>query len=162
MIRLSFIALLAALPSTAMAAGAALSPEDQTAAYSAAGFELQDGQWRACDDPGTASYTPGAIEVTDDINGDGAPDALITEGGSFCFGNTGQGFSLVSKQADGGWKMMASGTGIVRFLTTKGQGGWPDIEIGGTGFCFPVLRWNGTEYRLNRHEYQDKPCKHAF
>ena len=37
--------------------------------------------------------------------------------------------------------------------------GWPDIQVGGPGFCFPVLRWNGKEYILNRHEYEGKPCE---
>ena len=36
---------------------------------------------------------------------------------------------------------------------------WPDISVGGPGFCFPVERWNGKEYKLNRFEYEGKRCK---
>lgn len=54
---------------------------------------------------------------------------------------------------------MASGTGILSILNTKGSGNWPDIEIGGPGFCFPVERWNGRQYALHRQQYEGKPCR---
>jgi hypothetical protein len=44
-------------------------------------------------------------------------------------------------------------------LKTKGKDGWPDISVGGPGFCFPVQRWNGKAYELNRFEYEGKRCK---
>lgn len=135
-----------------------LSSADTTAAFRAAGYTRANQQWRKCDDPGTLGYTPGAIELVRDINGDGRPEAVITEGSTFCHGMTGSGFDLVSKQANGTWKLMASRTGIATFLPTKGAGGWPDIEIGGPGFCFPVERWNGKEYLLHRRQYEGKPC----
>ena len=50
-------------------------------------------------------------------------------------------------------------TAMPDFLATKGVGGWPDIEMGGPGFCFPVWRWNGKAYALNRFEYEGKRCK---
>ena len=40
-----------------------------------------------------------------------------------------------------------------------GAMGWPDISVGGPGFCFPVQRWNGREYKLQRWEYEGKACK---
>lgn len=135
-----------------------LSPPDEAAAFKAAGFKLKGKKWRACDDP-TPTYTPGAIEQVRDINGDGYPEAIITEGGTYCYGNTGAGYSLVSKQANGSWKLITNGTGILTLQTTKGVAGWPDIEIGGPGFCFPVQRWNGHEYALQRHQYEGKPCR---
>lgn len=140
-----------------LGASAKLSPADEAAAFKAAGYTPKGKQWRACDDP-TLAYTPGAVEEVRDVNGDGLPEAVITEGGTFCHGNTGVGYSLVSKQADGSWKLITNGTGILSFLTTKGVDGWPDIEIGGPGFCFPVERWNGREYVLQRHQYEGKPC----
>lgn len=135
-----------------------LPPADETAAFQAAGFTLKGKQWRACDDP-TPTYTQGVIQEVRDFNGDGRPEAIITEGGTYCYGNTGAGYSLVSKQANGSWKRITSGTGILNVLSSKGVGGWPDIEIGGPGFCFPVERWNGRKYMLNRHQYEGKPCR---
>ncbi|MBO9669971.1 MAG: hypothetical protein J7485_05595 [Sphingobium sp.] len=94
-----------------------------------------------------------------DLNGDGRPEAVVIESGSYCYGNTGQAFWLVSQQANGTWKLLYNETGMAEFLATKGVGGWPDISIGGPGFCFPVVRWNGTTYKFNRNAYEGKPCR---
>ncbi|MGC3943855.1 MAG: hypothetical protein QM762_04830 [Chryseolinea sp.] len=71
------------------------------------------------------------------------PDAVITEGGAMCYGMTGQSFWLVSKQADGTWKLILNEVAIPTFLQRRAApgiaGGWPDVELGGPGFCFPSL-----------------------
>ena len=139
-------------------APATLSPADEAAAFKAAGFKIHGKQWRACDDSSPA-YTPGTVETVRDLNGDGLPEVVVTEGSASCYGNIGAGYSLVSKQADGNWKLITSGTGMISILPTKGVGGWPDIEVGGPGFCFPVERWNGQKYVLQRHQYEGKPCR---
>jgi hypothetical protein len=147
-------------PAQPAAAGATSLPAaDEAAAFKAAGFTMRGGAWRSCDAPAGASATPGRIERAADLNGDGLPEAVITEGGTYCYGNTGQGFWLVGKLANGSWKVMTSGTGIPEFLGTKGVDGWPDVSVGGPGFCFPVERWNGREYKLQRWEYEGKACK---
>ncbi|GFM29015.1 hypothetical protein [Novosphingobium sp. PY1] len=157
-LRCALVVSLALLASPVLAQ-ANLTAKDRAAAFRAAGFTLQGGQWSACGDPGTPSYSPGQIDTVRDLNGDGRPEAVITEGGTYCFGMTGTGYTIVSKQADGSWKNITGGTGIPTFLATRGVGGWPDIEIGGPGFCFPVERWNGKAYVLNRHQYDGKPCR---
>ncbi|WP_294033694.1 hypothetical protein [Sphingopyxis sp.] len=131
------------------------------AIFRAAGFQQTRRGWESgCDDPSSGSvYEPGAIDQVKDLNGDGRPEAVVTEGGSLCYGNTGTAFSLVSQQADGSWKLVYESIGIPEFLATKGVGGWPDISVGGPGFCFPVLRWNGRAYVRHRMEYEGKPCK---
>jgi len=143
----------------ALAADAKLSAADTAAAFKAANFTLHGKQWRACGDPGSMSYSPGAVELVRDLNGDGRLEAVLTEGSTACFGMTGTGYSLVSKQPDGKWKLITGGQGMATFLATKGVGGWPDIEVGGPGFCFPVVRWNGKEYVWNRYEYEGKRCR---
>lgn len=128
--------------------------------FRAAGFRKRGAQWHSeCDDPGTISYSPGEIEQVGDLNGDGLPEAIVTEGGTYCYGMTGMGFWLMSRQGDGNWKVMASQIGIPEILKTKGAGGWPDIQLGGPGFCFPIWRWNGKEYDLHRTEYEGRPCR---
>lgn len=147
-----------ALP--ALGAPPALSSAEQAAAFKAAGFSQRGGHWRSgCDDPGTPSYTPGQIAQVRDLNGDGRPEAVITEGGTYCYGMSGSGFSLVSQQADGSWRLMTSAIGLPDFLASRGAGGWPDIQVGGPGFCFPVMRWDGKAYALHRHEYEGQRCK---
>ena len=138
-------------------AALALSEDDSAAAFTAAGFTFENGVWGGCGDPGTASYVPGAIETVADLNGDGNPEAVIVESSGYCFGAAGQGYSLVSKGSNG-WTLLDSGQGMAVFLETTGEGGWPDLMVGGPGFCFPVLRWDGAQYVQYRFEYDDKPC----
>lgn len=130
---------------------------ERTAIFKAAGAVQSGGQWYLCaEDP---NRTPSTIDRYADLNGDGRPEAVITDGGTFCYGMAGTGFQLVSKQLNGSWKVVAGEIGIPEFLPIKGVGGWPDIMIGGPGFCFPVQRWNGHEYALHRFEYEGRSCK---
>lgn len=134
-----------------------LSEADQTAVLKAAGAIQRKGVWVICvDEP---SGGGASIELVRDLNGDGRPEAVVTEGGMYCHGHSGTGYTLLSKQAGGKWRVMSSNNGIPEFLKTRGVGGWPDISIGGPGFCFPVQRWNGKTYALNRFEYEGKRCK---
>ena len=146
-----FLALAAASP----AAG------EQAAIFKAAGFAQHGSAWKSggCDGAESESYEPGRIDTYRDLNGDGRPEAVLTEGGAICYGMTGMHFWLLTKQADGGWKLIHDETAMPDFLTAKGAGGWPDIQMGGPGFCFPVWRWNGRAYALNRFEYEGKSCK---
>jgi hypothetical protein len=136
----------------------ALSPQDEAAAFDAAGFSRSGGAWRACDAPEGAASSPGAVELVADLNGDGRVEAILSEGGTFCYGAAENGYFVVGQQADGSWRLLTSGNGIVRPLATKGAGGWPDLEIGGPGFCFAVDRWNGRTYEFNRFEYDGQRC----
>ena len=139
------------------ATGMALTEADKLAVFKAAGAIQRKGMWLMCADepnPGGA-----AIETVRDLNGDGRPEAVVSEGGTFCYGHAGTGFQLLSQQADGSWRVMTGGSGMPEFLKTRGAGKWPDISIGGPGCCFPVERWNGKEYALNRFEYEGKRCK---
>lgn len=136
---------------------AALTPAQRTAIYKAAGATRKGAKWVICTDEPNAEGV--SIDSISDLNGDGRAEAVVIEGGSFCYGNTGAAFVLLSQQPGGGWKRMAGETGIATFLKTRGVGGWPDLETGGPGFCFPVSRWDGKEY-VFRHfnEYMKGNC----
>ena len=139
---------------------ASVPAAEQAAIFKSAGFAKRGSAWKSgnCDGSESESYSPGNIESYRDLNGDGRADAVVTEGGAVCYGMTGTHFWL-SKQANGSWKLMAEETAMSDFLATKGAGGWPDIQLGGPGFCFPVVRWNGKAYVNHRAEYEGKPCK---
>ena len=154
---LSAVATLAVVASP-VGAQSILSGSDNAAAFRAAGFKKVGSQWRACDAPQGSVYEPGHISEVRDLNGDGRPEAIITEGSSFCYGGDEVGFVIVSKQKDSTWKRVVGSEGIANVLRTKGRDGWPDIEIAGQGFCFPVQRWNGSEYRTVRFQYEGKAC----
>jgi hypothetical protein len=152
------VAIAFALGATPLIAQDEILVADEAAAFTAAGFVERDGQWIACADDATESYRPGSIEQVLDANGDGLPEAVISEGSTFCYGMEGAGYFIVSRQVDGSWKTITSGSGIPIFLETRGSRGWADLAVGGPGFCFPVLRWNGSEYAFNRYEYEGKRC----
>ena len=132
--------------------------KDEAAAYRVAGFNKVGKQWRACEDSESLSYEAGKIEKIDDFNQDGKLDALITESSAMCYGNAGVAYYLVTNKSNGKWKLITKGVGTPKFLKTLGVEGWPDLEIGGPSFCFPVQRWNGKSYVLNRHQYENKVC----
>jgi hypothetical protein len=134
-------------------------PAEQAAIFAAAGFKRARSAWRTdCDKPDSGSYEPGAIETYRDLNGDGRPEAVVTERGSYCYGNTWTGFWLLSKQPSGRWAKLYDSQGVAEFLPTRGVNKMPDMSVGGPGFCFPVLRWNGKAYVKNRFEYEGKRC----
>ena len=142
-------------------AAATVPPAETGAIFMAAGFVRRGAVWKSgnCDGAESESYSPGTIQEYRDINADGRPDAIVIEGGAICYGMTGMHFWLLSKQPSGAWVRMYDETAMPSFLATKGVGGWPDIELGGPGFCFPVWRWTGKQYRLHRHQYEGKPCR---
>lgn len=151
---LSSLLLMLATPSLA-----SLPAAEHAAIFKAAEAKLIRGKWVICtDEPQQQGAT---IDEIRDLNGDGRPEAVVSEGGTFCHGAAGTGFTLLSKQADGSWRKITGDSGMPEFLATKGVGGWPDISVGGPGFCFPVQRWNGKAYVLNRFAYGGKACRPA-
>ncbi|MDT9598874.1 hypothetical protein [Sphingosinicella rhizophila] len=137
-----------------------LAPAERDAIFRAAGFRKQNGGWTNCDGNGEGRLDDewvdgGAIR---DLDGDGQAEIILVDSGIACHGMTGQGYAIMAS-SPAGWKSVHSNSGIPKFLATRGAGGWQDIEVGGPGFCFPVLRWNGKEYALLRHQYEGKPCR---
>lgn len=154
-----------ALAVTRAVAGGAdvmLSEADKAAVFKAAGAVQRKGGWVICEPPadsGAPASSGATLDTVRDLNGDGRPEAVVSDSGTYCYGHAGTGFQLLSKQANGSWKVMTGNNGMPEFLKTKGKEGWPDILVGGSGFCFPVQRWNGKTYELNRFEYEGKRCK---
>lgn len=132
-------------------------PPEQPKIFRAAGFAWRNGRWEGCGDPGTASYEAGKIEQYGDLNGDGRPEAVVTEGSVYCYGHTGTGFTLLTLSPTGAWRKLHESQGIASFLKTRANG-WPELEVGGSGFCFPVLRWSGKAFVKHRHAHAGKRC----
>lgn len=139
----------------------AQSPAEKAAIFKAAGFVQRGYVWKSgnCDGADSASYSPGSIEAYRDLNGDDRPEAVVAEGGAVCYGDAGMHFWLLSQQASGAWMRIHDETAMPEFLATKGAEGWPDIQMGGPGFCLPVWRWDGRAYRPHRFEHEGKACK---
>src|SRR4051794_24586071 len=116
-----------------LAAAVSVPAAEQAAIFKAAGFSRSSGVWKSgnCKGMESDSYEPGRLDTYRDLNSDGRPEAVITEGGAICYGDTGTHFWLLSKQASGGWKRIYDETAMPDFLAARGAGGWPDIVLGG-------------------------------
>lgn len=85
-----------------------------------------------------------------DINKDDKEEIFVGVESSALYGNVGQNFSLYIKNSGGVYQSHTEiGGGIPIILITKNLG-YPDILIGGPGMEFPVYRWDGKKYLLNR------------
>ena len=84
-----------------------------------------------------------------DLNGDGQPEVFTAIHGLCLGGSAGVQTNLYVKDSAGDWQPQFGFPGIPHILRT-GSGGFPDIEIGGPGFCFPVWRWDGRAYALHK------------
>lgn len=142
-------------PAAAAKDAAPLNPTERIAIWKAAGFAVRAGKAiDGCDQP---KQPP--IERRD-LNGDGAMEVIVTDGGS-CYGMTGAYFAVLTPNGPGKWRTLINLIGIPNMLKTRAKG-WPDIEVGGPGFCFPVWRYDGKVYDLHHNEYEGKACKPAY
>ena len=135
-----------------LAAATAPTSAERAAIFKAAGFTPTAGKYLMCD-----GQTPLGLELHD-VNGDGRPEAIVLDGGLDCYGSTEAGFVLLTRSAAGKWGKLYDSPGVPTFLKTKANG-WPELEVGGPGFCFPVLRWTGRTFARHRMHYEGKPCR---
>lgn len=91
-----------------------------------------------------------ATVFVEDLNKDGIEEIQVIYGNLCTSGMTGRDVTLFIKDASGKYRknLGFEGCGFTT-LPTKNLG-FPDLEICGRGFCFPVWRWNGKEYQFNR------------
>lgn len=99
-------------------------------------------------EPACNERLPYEAEVVD-LNKDGQPEVFTLIHGTCLGGGAGASVNLAIKGPDGIWRWQFGFPGVYRVLET-GAGGYPDIEIGGPGECFPIWRWNGTAYALHK------------
>jgi hypothetical protein len=139
---------------------AGMSAADRSAILKAAGFSQEGGAWKGCGGLSELITENDWIDggTVRDLNGDGKAEVIIGDRGLGCYGQTEQGFTILT-QAGPAWKAVYASEGLPTFLPSRGTGGWQDIEVGGPGFCFPVVRWNGKTYATLRHQYEGKPCR---
>lgn len=135
---------LTASASFAIGSSSALSQADLQAIYKA--LELKEHAGKLIDD--CDEEVQPEIEAID-LNSDGRPEVFVTLSGA-CYGVAGAQLSLLIKNGKGQWQPnLGFPAGGYKVLTTTNLG-YPDIEIGGPGSCFPVWRWDGAQYEIHK------------
>ena len=130
-----------------------VSEDDQRAIFDLLGYTVSaDGTALEAVDCGTV-YTQ--VEETD-LNGDGIVEVFVLGGNSCTSGFTGSSLLLFVKDAEGRY---ASHLGFPAGGWTRletGNAGFPDLAIGGPGFCEGVWRWDGATYQYD-HDRETAP-----
>lgn len=125
--------------------------EVETAIFTAAKFQRFGSGWMS-------KCSLAHIIIYQDINNDGRMDAVISDGGTPCYGKTASGFYLMTTQSNGKWTPIFRSIGDPRFLTTIGRHGWPDILVKTVNACSAIYRWNGKKFEVDRRSNNSKPC----
>jgi hypothetical protein len=146
--RLSAVVLMLALASALTVMAAPPSRWDTSKVVT----EATGGQFKATAgkyfDKECNAYLDYTTEVVD-LNDDGQPEVFTSVQGTCLGGMTGVSMNLYIKNTLGQWKPQFGFPGVYTVLKTKHKG-YPDIEVGGPGTCFPVWRWNGQAYAIHK------------
>lgn len=103
---------------------------------------------------GICGQPAGASVEFRDMNADGSQEVLVIFGNSCTSGHTGSTALLFIRDAAGNLKAnLGFPAASADPLPEKNQG-YPDLLIGGPGFCFGVWRWNGATYDHLRNDPQ--------
>jgi hypothetical protein len=89
-----------------------------------------------------------------DLDRDGGDEVFVEVENGCLYGNTGVATTLFIRDQEGRFQSHLGFPGFVDVLEGSVHLGFPDLLIGGPGFCFPVWRWDGERYELHRREAQ--------
>lgn len=115
---------------------------EAAAMISAAGFRIQGAQIvNGCGRP--SQPRPAAV----DMNGDGRPEAIITDADPACYGPAGQQFWVIQKRGPFNWALVGGGAGRIKLLETR-TNGWRDYSLEGPG-CQRTWTYQGAQGYLS-------------
>ena len=90
-----------------------------------------------------------------DLNNDGRNEVIVRtspsefgKGGTSCFGRVGSNIYVAIADENGVWKRNLGFDTSKLEYHQRGDGKFPDIELVGPGFCFPIWRFYKSEYGL--------------
>lgn len=89
-----------------------------------------------------------------DMNADGTQEVLVIFGNSCTSGHAGSSAALFIRNREGNLQANLGFPAASADPLPEKNGGYPDLLIGGPGFCFAVWRWNGTTYDYLRSDPQ--------
>lgn len=128
----------------------AIPKEDQRAIFELLGYSVSaDGTALEVVDCGPI-YVTEARDV--DLNDDGSAEVVVIAGNTCTSGMDGSSIHLFVRDADGRYAAhLGFPAGAWRRLETSNLG-FPDLALGGPGFCEAVWRWDGSTYQHHHDE----------
>lgn len=114
---------------------------------------IWDGLWLAVDSSGrgfvdqSCGEPAGAVVSFSDWNGDGQTEVLVISGNTCTSGMAGSSALLFIKDSAGTYRPNFGFPAASAEPQSTSNLGYPDLLIGGPGFCFPLWRWDGKEYQ---------------
>ena len=96
----------------------------------------------------------GAVVEFRDMNRDGRQEVLVIFGNGCTSGMAGSSALLLIRDAGGKLQPNLGFPAASADPLPEVNLGYPDLLIGGPGFCFPVWRWDGKTYNYLRSEPQ--------
>jgi hypothetical protein len=95
----------------------------------------------------TVCSQPAGTDVQfSDWNGDGRKEVLVTWGNTCTSGMAGSSVALFVRGASGKWERNLGFPGMLAEVLPAKHQGYPELLIGGPGFCFGAWKWDGKAY----------------
>lgn len=126
-----------------------LSTVEMQAIGDAMGFTVAGGRLTY---PDCGDMQP-SVEIVD-LNGDGTYEVFIAYGNACFSGMTGRHLSLFVKDDAGVYRPQLGFPTAGYAPIDRGPGEFPDLELGGPGFCFPLWSWGPAGYEFNCNQPQ--------
>jgi hypothetical protein len=129
-----------------------LSRQEKMDIFNQLGFRLSKERKFIIDDTCEENVSPD-VEVTD-LNGDGIDEVFIIWGNTCTSGHTGQSITLFIKDRKGRFVKNLDVPGNSYNRLSQRNKGFPNLIIGGPGFCYAVWKWSGIkyEYKCSRED----------
>jgi hypothetical protein len=81
-----------------------------------------------------------------DLDEDGRFEVFVLWGNTCTSGHTGSSIMLFAKNAGGNYDTHLGFPAAAYTIHPRAGSAFPDLELGGPGFCAPVWRWTGATY----------------
>ena len=130
-----------------------LSEEEQSEIFAQLGLRISDDAKVLVDETCGQPVTY-AVEFRD-LNADGTDEVIVDAGNGCMSGAAGTSVTVFRRAPSGGYEPVLGLPGMIAEVREAANIAYPDLLVGGPGFCFGLWRWDGEQYAHFRNEAQE-------